>query len=359
MDGQRRRELTESSQLAVHEEQWFLVDLVLAVVGFVGWVAVTGALTALGAREAGITIAIEPGSTQTRAILAGAVVGWILVPALAAAFRVRDRITNVSGNVEKRYRFEYPGTLLWPAIPLLVVAAVVALVSPLKWPAFALAFVAGAHLLVRAGAFSYRVFAVSYPSLVHVTSFLTFALYATTGVIQLAAVVGERGMVRDAVGVLGVPIDVYGTVGPGGFAVPTVQAIAATTPVVLVAGYLVIQSLVAAYVRRVEPTVDRGSLRAGQRNPFQPAIPNGAGGQIRQSTQQPTGQPASDEDDSVPVHVQTTRVYDPEDEVADRAGINTGSTSRGGQQCRTCNASFRPGTEVRFCPNCGQRLDDG
>lgn len=358
MDGQRRRELTESSQLAVHEEQWFLGDLLLAVVGFVGWVAATGALTAIGAREAGVTIAIEQESTRTQAILAGAIVAWIVLPALAATFRLRSRITNVSDNVEKRYRFESPGALLWPAVPLLVIAAVATLVSPVQWPAFVLAFVAGAHLLVRAGAFSYRVFAFSYPILIYVASFLTFALYAVTGVFQLGAVVGERRMVVDAIAVLGIPIDVYGTVGPGEVAVPTVRAVAAAVPVVLVGAYLAIQLLGAAYVRHIEPTVDRGSLHAGQRNPFQSAIPNGAGGQIRQPDQTP-GTSSREAEDGVPVHVQTTRVYDPDDEVADAAGINTRSAPRGGQQCRTCNAAFTPETEVRFCPNCGQRLDDG
>ena len=79
MDGQRRRELDDSVRLAVHGERWFLLDLVLAVVGFVGWVAATGALAALGAREAGVSLAIEQGSTQTLGLLGAAVVGWIVL----------------------------------------------------------------------------------------------------------------------------------------------------------------------------------------------------------------------------------------------------------------------------------------
>ena len=100
MDGQRRRALGDSFRLASNGEQWFLLDLVLAVVGFVGWVAATGALAALGAREADVTLAIEQGSSLTMGLLAGAVVGWLVIPALVGTWRLRERVTNVSGNVE-------------------------------------------------------------------------------------------------------------------------------------------------------------------------------------------------------------------------------------------------------------------
>jgi hypothetical protein len=358
MPEQRRRELTESSQLAVHDEGWLLRDCLLAVVGFVGWVAATGALTALGAREAGLTLALGTGSTRTLAVLAGAVVAWILLPALAATLRLRGGVTNVSGNVESQYRFEVPGTLLWPPAALLAIALVAALVSPLAWPAYALAFVAGAHLLVRTAAFSYRVFAFSHPLLVHLASFVTFSLYAATGVVQLGAVAGAQETVRDATAVLGVPIDVYGSVGPSVLSVPILMTVAAVTPAVLVAVYLLAQSLAAVYVRYVEPEVDRSSLRAGQRNPFREVAANGAGPAASGGRSRPAG-PGQGDDRQVPVHVQTTRVYDPESEVDDPAGIDTSAAGSPGPECRTCHASFSPGTEVRFCPNCGQRLDDG
>jgi len=355
---QRRRELTESSQLAVHEEQWFLLDCLLAVVGFAGWVAVTGAFTALGAREVGVSLAIEGTSTQTLGIVAAATVAWLVLPGLAAAYRVRSRVTNVSGNVETRYRFESPGTLLWPPAAILAVAAVAIAVSPVQWPAYGVAFVAGAHLLVRTTAFSYRVFSFSYPALVHAASFVTFTLYAAVGVVQLGSVAGASEMVRDAAVVLDLPIDVYGSVGVGPFAFPTLMTVAAATPVVLVGGYLVVQSLAAFYVRQTEPTIDRKSLRAGQRNPFQPTIANGAGG-VQPSSKPAPSTPSEDQGTNVPVHIQTTRVYDPDGEVADAAGIETGPAGSGDPQCRTCGAGFSRGTEIRFCPNCGQRLDDG
>lgn len=360
MDGQRRRELRDSVRLAVHGERWFLLDLVLAVVGFVGWVAATGALVALGAREAGVSLAIGQGSTQSMGLLAAAVVGWIVLPAIAATWRVRDRVTNVSGNVEGQYRFDSPGTLLGPAVALVVVAWIATAAAPLKWPALALAFVAGAYLLVRVMAFSYRVFSFSYPFLVHLAALLTFLLYATAGVVQLASVVDAASMVGEAATVLDVPVDLYGTVAAGPLVVPTLLTAAAATPVVLAAVYLACQGLAAGYVRWAEPTIDRGALRAGQRNPFQPTAANGAGGRVRRASQTTTPDgPGGDDGPSVPVHIQTTRVYDPDGEVADATGIETGTTSRGGQQCRTCGATFSPGTEVRFCPNCGQRLDDG
>lgn len=358
MPEQRRRELTESSQLAVHEEGWFLRDCLLGVVGFAGWVAATGALAALAAREVGLSLAVGTGSTRSLALLGGAVVAWILLPALAATLRLRSGVTNVSGNVESQYRFEAPGTLLWPPAALLAIALVVALVSPLQWPAYALAVVAGAHLLARTTAFSYRVFAFSHPLLVHLASFVTFALYATTGVVQLGAVAGARETVLDTAAALGVPIDVYGSVGPNVLSVPTLMTVAAVTPAVLVGAYLLVQLLAGTYVRSVEPEVDRGSLRAGQRNPFRSVAANGASAAAASGEQSRPAGPGEGDDRQVPVHVQTTRVYDPDDEVDDPAGIDTGSRSPG-PECRTCHASFSPGTEVRFCPNCGQRLDDG
>ena len=246
-----------------------------------------------------------------------------------------------------------------PAV--LVLAALVATVAaPLTWPALALAFVAGAYLLVRTVAYSYRVFSFSYPAVVLFGTFLTFLLYAIAGVVQLAAVVGQGEMVVDAVAVLGVSVDVYGTVGSGPLAVPTVLAAGAVAPVAVAVGYLLVQSLVAAYVVRAEPTVDRGSLRAGQRNPFQPTAANGAGGHVRQSSAgRTTTGPSTGDGHSVPAHIQTTRVFDPDETVADPTGAETDGTGRGDQQCRTCGVTFSPGTEVRFCPNCGQRLDDG
>ena len=359
MPEQRRRELTESSQLAVHDEGWFLRDCLLAVVGFVGWVAATGALTALGAREAGLPLALGTESPRTLALLAGAVVAWILLPALVATLRLRGGVTNVSGNVESQYRFEVPGTLLWPPAALLAVALAVTLVSPLAWPAYALAFVAGAHLLARTAAFSYRVFAFSHPLLVYLASFVTFSLYAATGVVQLGAVAGARETVRSAAAVLDVPIDVYGSIGPSVLSVPTLLTVAAVTPAVLVAAYLLVQSLAAAYVRYVEPEVDRSALRAGQRNPFRDVAANGAGSAASSGGRSRPAGPGQGDDRQVPVHVQTTRVYDPDGKVTNPAGIDTGAAGSPGRECRTCHASFSPGTEVRFCPNCGQRLDDG
>ncbi|WP_018258089.1 hypothetical protein [Halomicrobium katesii] len=359
MAEQRRRELAASARLAVETERWFFLDCLLAVIGFVGWVAGTAAAAALGAREAGRTLALGTASTQTLALLAGGVVAWIVLPALAATLRLRSRVTNVSGNVESHYRFDAPGTLLWPPVVVLAVSLAATIVSPIAWPAYAVAFVAGAQLLARTAAFSYRVFSFSRPGLVHAASFLTFSAYATAGVVQLGAVAGAGAMVRDAMAVLGVPTALFGVVDLGPVGVPALLAAGAVTPAVLVGAYLVCQSLAAAYVRWSEPTVDRGSLRAGQRNPFGQVAASAAGGRATATSQTRSSTTDSGEGRSVPVHIQTTRVYDPDDEVSDPAGIDTAHEGPVGQRCRTCNATFSPGTEIRFCPNCGQRLDDG
>jgi|GEM_PF-2653113 len=360
MDGQRRRALSDSFRLATNGEQWLLLDLVLAVVGFVGWVGATGALAALGAEEVGVSLAIEQGSSQTMALLAGAVIGWIVLPAVAGTWRLRDRVTNVSSNVESHYRFDEPAALLAPPAALVLIAAVATVAAPLKWPALAVAFVAGAYLLVRTSAYSYRVYSFSHPLVVHLGSFLTFLLYATAGVVQLGAVVDQRGMVVDAADILGLPVSVYGTVSAGPITVPTLLTAAAAAPVVVSLAYLLVQSLVATYVVRAEPTVDRAALRAGQRNPFQPTAANGAGGQIRQPAggSQPAS-PSSDDDHSVPSHIQPTRVFDPDGEVDNPTGTETSHAGPGDERCRTCGVAFSSGTEIRFCPNCGQRLDDG
>jgi hypothetical protein len=354
MAGHRRRELDESVRLAVHDERWFLLDLLIAVAGFVALVAGTGLLAVEVAPRTGLSLAIEQGSSTTLGMLGGAVLLWVVAPAVAATMRLHSRLTNTSGNVDSQYRVEHPGVLLGPPAVLVAVALAAVVALPLKWPAMVLGLVAGGYLLARTAAFSHRVFAFSHPLLVYCVAFVTFALYALVGVVQLASVVGQRPTVIDAFAVVGVPVDPYGSVGTGLLAFPVVLAVAVATPVVLVALYLVVQGLAAAYVRRAEPAVDHGSLRAGQRNPFRPTAANGAGTRQSGSAGSPSEEP------TVPPHIQTTRVYSPgDDEPSDPAGIQTRTTDRGGQQCRTCGTSFSPGVEIRFCPDCGQRLDDG
>ncbi|PSP93740.1 hypothetical protein BRC91_09120 [Halobacteriales archaeon QS_4_62_28] len=356
MAGHRRRELDGSVRLAVHSERWFLLDLLIAVVGFVALVAGTGLLAVNGGPKAGVPLTIEQGSTTTLAVLGGAAVLWILLPAVVATMRLRSRVTNTAGNVDSQYRFEQPGVLLGPPAVLVLIALIATVAAPLKWPAIAFGFVAGAYLLVRTVAFSYRVFAFSHPLVVYAGAFVTFALYALAGVVQLASIVDQQAMVADALAVVGVSADLSGSVGSGVLAFPLVLTVAMATPIVLVALYLAGQALAGAYVRRAEPTVDRGSLRAGQRNPFRPTTANGAGSTVQRQRRPSDAGGAQ----TAPAHIQTTRVYTPTDEeVADPASSESDPTTRNGQRCRTCGTSFGTGVEVRFCPNCGQRLDDG
>lgn len=354
MAGHRRRELAESFRLFWREERWFLLDLFLATVGYAAWAFGSTEALVRGFAAAGI----DPGlaTTARPTLVVGAyLVCWLLLPALAATWHLRRRVTNTSGNVERHYRFDAPATLLAPPAVVVAVGAVATVAAPLTWPGLALAFVGGAFLLVRTAAYSYRVYSFSYPGLVTLATFVTALAYATAGVVQFAAVTGSRDLIRDAVAVLGLPPLAYATIGSDPFAFPVVLAAAAAVPVALVGVYLAVQSLVAAYVRRAEPTVDRGAMRAGQRNPFQ-AVAASGGGIARRSPS--TGDTDGDEV-SVPAHVQTTRVYAPDGDVEDPTGTETDATKRGGQRCRTCGAGFGPDTEIRFCPNCGERLDDG
>ena len=354
-----RDDVFDSFRLVASTEWWVAVDLLAGIAGYVVWVAGSAALGMQVASLAEYQVA--PGGTPTLPMLVLAGLLWLVLPAALGVARVRTRLLNIRGNIDQEYRFDRPAALLVPPALLLVVLAGVALamgtIDPLLFLVLAPVTL---YFLVRTIAYSYRVYSFSHPLVVHLGSFLTFLLYATAGVVQLGAVVDQRGMVVDAADILGLPVSVYGTVSAGPITVPTLLTAAAAAPVVVSLAYLLVQSLVATYVVRAEPTVDRAALRAGQRNPFQPTAANGAGGQIRQPAggSQPAS-PSSDDDHSVPSHIQPTRVFDPDGEVDNPTGTETSHAGPGDERCRTCGVAFSSGTEIRFCPNCGQRLDDG
>lgn len=404
-----RRELADSFRLLATDERWLATDLLVGVVALAVWVAGTGALATQAAGAAGIALGVgTDGAPSTLAV--GLFAGlWLVVPAAALVVRLRQRTLNLRGNVEQHYRFDHPAALLVPPAPLVAVVVGVAVTSTVpSWVVALLAVPVGLFALVRTLAFSYRVYGFSRPLLVQVGTFAT-SVAAFGGALAAVATVAGRGeVVRQSLDVLGLSAALAGgvEVGPVAVAWPVPAAL---STVALAAAYVLVQSVVAAVVRLVKPSVDRSTMRTGQRYPpfLEAATPvrsRANGGASSQSTDDPgtaestdddvtdgdgDGADGADEEDLD--DVSNTRVFTPPSDgngdadgaipgVGGDAGDGATDPDSAGQtrtvpaadaddretdgdatadreHCVACGESFAVDTAVRFCPNCGAALE--
>lgn len=409
MTGRRRRELADSFRLLASDERWFFRDLLVGAVALVVWVAGTAALATQLADALGVALGLGPGETPSRAAMALFAVLWLAVPAVAVVVRLRGRTLNLRNNVEQYYRFDHPAALLAP--PALAVAVVVGLCVALgafPWYVALVMIPVGLFCLVRTLAFSYRVYSFSRPLVVQALVALSTVVLLGSAFAAVGIASGRGTLVDQVLRAAGSPSWITGTVALEGVAVSGVAA-AATAPVVLAAGYVLIQSVVALAVRLIEPDVDRSRMRTGQRYPpflstVAPTRPSATAGQADDRPTDAAGDgvdagssdgadgdadgAASDEPDEPDLDdVSNTRVFTPpaeddgdvdpgrgtdmaseasDDDAAGSAGetravpgdaARPGESSGRREHCAACGESFSVDTTVRFCPNCGAQLE--
>lgn len=405
MSGIPRREIEESFRLAARREWWLPVELLVGVLGYVAWVSVTWSVAAdlvgVGDQPAGEP-ALDGAALGLFAVL------WLLVPAVVGVARLRSRTLNFRGNLEREYRFERPGTLLAPPVVVVYVALLAwIVVGGFSWQVYVVLVAATTYLVLRTLAYSYRVFAFSHPSLVHVIALITFALQ-TAAALAIMAGQWSSGSSSPAVVVEALATATglswaLGTTTVGGMATPIAPALAVAVPAALVVAFLLAQSGAAFMVRVIEPDVTPADIRGGQRYPPAVRTADGAGPTPQSTVYRspkspgPSGGSASSsntgrsrnrrsngnagagsdgtsnassaadagtddaEDDDTVDDVSHTRVFTPPDGPGDGAvaGVDDApdGTARNEGNCPACGQQFAVDTEVRFCPNCGEELD--
>jgi len=266
MPGRRRRDLTASFRLLATDERWLLTDLILGAFAYVIWVAVSGTVAA----QVVATVGLPPGLGADPSPTVGAVgllaVLWIVLPSVAVLARLRQRLHNLRGNVQQYYRLDHPAALLAPPALFVAVAVPAVELAPLPEIASLVLVPVGLFLLVRTLAYSYRVYAFSRPGLVQ-TGVLVATAAALAGALGVVAgATGRSSVLEGAVVTLGAPASLLAPVSAGGFEVAA-PVVAMLASVGFAAVYVALQTVVALLVRLVKPTVDRASMRSGQRYP--------------------------------------------------------------------------------------------
>jgi hypothetical protein len=401
-------DLVASFRLAVTDERRLFGAGLLAVLAWGLWVAATGAALTFLADAVGLGLSPEPWTGGFTAVVAVALLLWVVLPSALAVRLLADRLTNHSDNLAQHYRYRHPGALLAPPIALLAVAAgAVAALDP-PWPAYPVLAFGALFLLVRTLAYSYRVFALSAPRVVLAAVGLTAPLLAVA-LITGGAIAAGRGpfltAVADgfgrAVGVGGLGRVLTAPVTVAGVAMPTVLVAAVAVPVGLSAAYLAGQTAASLAARIREPTVRRSALRTGQRYPAfaQPAAgrdggtaagdgsgsddPSGADGPAdtaggagnsntvgtgadpdpRDGSASAADEPAAGGDPgegaAMAENVSNTRVYSPPEGFDADGGADGGSDAAGDTAVASGNCPACGGTHdgsVSFCPDCGEPL---
>jgi len=378
-------EVWKSVRLVWREELWLPAGVPIAAVAYALWIGLTGAaVTFLAASVAG-PLTVRPWTGLTDLVVATLALLWIVGPAAVVTLLVRDRITNVRGNLATGYRLRHPSLLLVPPAAVLA-AGLVALAWLGSAPAVVLAvLVVGAvWFVVRAMAYAYRVFSLSIPVVGQVVAFLAAILGAVAVLTLGSQVVGRGGLIEGVATGLAARtgVEAVGTVPNGtavlvGVAVPVVVWAVVTVPVVAAAGYVGVQTLGGLAVRVRQPTVRRPELRTGQRYPAfaRPTASVSSGGSADADTRVPPrrasetadgttaedpaddSQPADHEEPAGPeVHVSHTRVYTPPEdaEVADPSTVAGWRAKR--PHCPACGESYDPDSADGTCPECGADL---
>lgn len=404
-------EVRKSWRLAWRQELWLPVGVPIAAVAYALWVGLTGAaVTYLAGAVAG-SLTIDPWTGLTDLVVAMLALLWVVGPAAIAAVLVRDRVTNVRGNLATGYRLRHPLLLFLPPVVLLGVGVAGLATVGETVPVLAVLVVGAGWLPVRTVAYAARVFSLSMPVVGHAVAFLTATAAAVAGLVLAAGAIG-RGALVDAVatglaartGVDGVAGVAGGTVDVGGAALPATVAALVAVPVGLSAAYVAVQLVGSAVARVVKPTVRRPELRTGQRypgfaRPASGATPTsgGSGGQKTRGSNPidargghavsngdgsaredgengdggdsangddggPAGVGETDEPPNVVSEVSQTRVFTPPEDAssidpnavanAQTPGAEGDAAGEGGR-CPECGRSVPAGADDGTCPHCG------
>jgi hypothetical protein len=240
--GETRRELADSVRFLVREELWLFAGLLGGSVGYVIWVAGTGAAVEEFVRVLADVLPLDRGSTElwVFALL------WVVVPSVVAVRYVVDHLTNLRGNVEKCYRVDQPLVLLGPPAVLVSAASVYGAVRGTVDATVLLAVgAANVVLLVRTAAYGYRVYSLSVPRLLQALLFVA-AVATSIGLVgRIAPITGKAALVDGVVAQYGLD----GTISAGASSVPLLAFVGATAPGVVALSYVWVQIFASLIVR--------------------------------------------------------------------------------------------------------------
>ena len=374
-------------------EWWLAVGGLAGYLTFTAWVIGSG--LALDALAPGL--ATRPftavGSTAVTGLVALAVIAWLFVPAVTAAWLLDRQLSNVNGNLVSQYRIDHPGVLPAPPGVLLLVAAAAALVVGPRGPVLAVMAAASVHLLFRTIAFGRRAYSFSPKPLFTVMSSVSGLALAAAWLVHAPRLPGSVG---ERVASAGVVTVVETGLGAAGVGSETALGVLVSVPALVSGLYLVVQTIAARRVRSRAPLANPVK-RAEQRYPIMPPVadssrPGPPTPSTNDSPSEPTGssptepEPTDDrpseaaeattEDssgDSTDTRVFTTDEPIPDDGdamaavagdaeadeddgwVDDTAIFSPDGSTSGDDECGECGEEI-PRESVTFCPNCGERI---
>lgn len=381
-------EAWKSVRLAWGEELWLPAGAPVAAVAYALWIGLSGAAVTFLADAVTGGLTIDPWTGLTDLVVLTFALFWVVGPAAVATLLVRDRVTNVRGNLATGYRLRHPILLFLPPVAVLG-AGLFALtwLEAAPWPVLAVLVVGAVWFLVRALAYAYRVFALSLPIVGHAIVFVTSVLVAVAALVLGADAIGRADLVEVVAEGLAARTGIEGFAAlPGGsiellgVGLPAVVGAVVVVPVGLATAYVAVQLFVSAVVRIVKPTVRRPELRTGQRYPAfarpttdaSPSSPPtrgnstpiggddtaagtaaGGGESAEDSGAEEAEEPEESEPDAV-TDVSHTRVYSPPDDAdaVDPATVDGPDASDGGR-CPACGADVEGEST---CPDCGADL---
>jgi hypothetical protein len=387
MDSVTCDELAVSVRLLAGEERRLLAGLLGGGAGYFVWLSGTGATAERLVESVLGPVSVSPWSAEATLLVVTFSVMWVLLPSVLAVRFVVDEVTNVRGNVEKRYRLERPFVLLVPPFVGLFVVLGAGLVGGFGMGLlFVLGFVSAVSL-VRTVAYGYRVYALSAPRGLQTLLFATAVFVSLATAVTSAGLAGQGELVVVAVSWAGLSGVAFGTVPVAGTAVPVLSLASATIPAIAALTYVAVQLLAGTVVRARQPEVPRSALRAGQRHPR--VVQPGNGGRLAADTRpgktegDPTGgddpdgttsaAPTSvagengpidgdgtdqgddgDEDDSSNRFGQT-RVYTPGSDPESPDQITGASVKN--ELCPICGTTYEADPDRTHCPNCNAILN--
>jgi hypothetical protein len=364
LSGGTRRELADSVRLLVREELWLFAGLLGGSVGYVIWVAGTGAAVEEFVRVLADVLPLDRGSTElwVFALL------WVVVPSVVATRYVVDNLTNLRGNVEKYYRVDQPLVLLAPPAVFVLAALVYGLVRGSVGSSVLVALgMANVVLLVRTVAYGYRVYSLSVPRLLQAL-LLVAAVAVSVGLVgRIAPMAGKAALVDGVVARSGLDA----TVPLGARSVPLLAVVGATAPGIVAVSYVWVQIFASLIVRIRRPDVPRSAIRAGQRYPqvVQPGTDRRLAMGTAPDADEAEGDAESESDDSAAPGASAagtdggldadedgeghghrfgqTRVYTPPEE----------DQSTKSELCPICGETYAADAGHTNCPNCNAVIE--
>jgi len=371
MAAKTRRELVYSVRLLTGEERRLVAGLLGGTVGYFIWLAGTGAAAHEFLEAVVGPVSSSQWSGEARLLAAVYLVLWVLFPSALAVWFVVGELTNIRGNVEKRYRIDRPAALL---VAPLALVAVLSLVTFFRGPGLRTLVALGlgsALLLVRAVAYGYRVYALSIPALLKGLLFVAAVVVSLAVASHSAGLAGQDPLVRTVATQYGVHNLVFGEIAVGGDRVLLFPVVGAAAPAIVALTYIWFQVMAGLVVRIRSPDVPRSAIRAGQRYPqvvqpgTQRSLVMGTAPTEEGATAGSGGTPTSpvegagtdgvvdgeptDPDDADDDRFSETRVYSPPEEE---------EPTTKNELCPVCAVTFEADPDRTHCPNCNAVLNE-